>query len=123
VPYRSTITLQKIPLGRPAMLPLSRTVKARLRVDDHVVADFCRQHQIRRLALFGSVLQDSFRPDSDLDVLVEFEPGQVPGFGFITIQDQLSQLFGRSVDLHTPKSLSRYFRDRVLEQAQTLYAA
>ena len=82
---------------------------------------FCQRHHIRKLALFGSVLRDDFRPDSDVDVLVEFESGHVPGFAFFGMQDELSQLLGRRVDLNTPKFLSRYFRDRVLRQAIVQY--
>ena len=85
------------------------------------IAAFCRRHHIRKLALFGSVLRDDFRPDSDVDVLVEFEPGHVPGFAFFGMQEELSQLLGRRVDLNTPKFLSRYFRDRVLRQAVVQY--
>jgi len=66
------------------------------------IAGFCRKHHIRRLALFGSVLRDDFRPESDVDMLVEFESGATPGFGFIGIQDELSEILGRRVDLHTP---------------------
>ena len=85
------------------------------------IAAFCRRHGIRKLALFGSVLRSDFRPDSDVDVLVEFEPGMRIGWEFIDLQDELSVLFGRDVDLHTPNSLSRHFRDRVLQQAQVVY--
>ena len=84
---------------------------------------FCRRHHIRTLSLFGSVLDERFGPDSDVDVLVEFESGQVPGFAFFAMQDELSTLFARPVDLHTPRSLSRYFRDQVLADAQVQYAA
>jgi len=87
------------------------------------IADTCRRWHIRRLALFGSVLRDDYSPDSDIDVLVEFEPGHVPGFAFITIQDELTEIFGRQVDLHTPASLSKYFRADVLESARDLYDA
>ena len=86
------------------------------------IAELCRRHGIRRLALFGSVLRDDFGPDSDVDVLVEFEPGRTPGFGFIAIQDELSALLGREVDLNTPNDLSRYFRDEVVRGARVLYA-
>ena len=83
---------------------------------------FCRRHHIHRLALFGSVPRGEARLDSDLDVLVEFEPGHVPGLAFITIQDQLSALFGgRPVDLVTPKFLNPRIRDRVLAEAEVLY--
>ena len=87
------------------------------------LADMCKRHHIRRLALFGSVLRPGFRPDSDVDVLVEFAAGHTPGFGFFGIQEELSELIGRVVDLHTPGFLSPYFRDRVRAEAQVLYAA
>ena len=93
-------------------------------LDDRALAVFCQRHHVRWLALFGSALRpDDFRPDSDLDVLIDFEPGHVPGFGFIALQDELSALLGRCVDLHTPASLSRHFRDVVLREAEVLYAA
>ena len=84
---------------------------------------FCRRHHIRRLALFGSVLRDDFGPESDVDVLVEFEPGHVPGLAFFAMQDELSAMLGRKVDLNTPGFLSRYFRDEVLAEAETQYGA
>lgn len=87
------------------------------------IAKFCQANGIRRLALFGSVLRDDFGPDSDVDVLVEFLPGVRVGLAFIRIQDELSALLGRSVDLHTAGSLSRYFRDQVLKEMETLYVA
>lgn len=88
------------------------------------LADFCRRNHIRRLSLFGSVLRDDFRADSDIDVLVEFEPGHVPGLRFIRLQDELSALFGgRPVDLVTPKFLNHRIRDEVLRTAQVQYAA
>lgn len=77
------------------------------------LADFCRRNRIRRLALFGSILRDDFRPDSDIDVLVEFEPGHRVGFAFFALQDELSRILGHPVDLNTRKDLSRYFRDEV----------
>lgn len=87
------------------------------------IADFCRRCHIRRLSLFGSVLGDDFGPDSDVDVLVEFEPGHVPGYEFFTMEDELAGIIGRKVDLNTPAFLSRYFRDRVLAEAEVQYAA
>ncbi len=87
------------------------------------IAAFCRQNRIRRLALFGSILRDDFRPDSDVDVLVEFEPGTRVGLAFFGMQDELSELLGRKVDLNTPGFLSKYFRDEVLREARDLYAA
>ncbi len=73
--------------------------------------------------MFGSVLGSDFRPDSDVDILVEFEPGRVPGFAFAGLQDELSQMIGRTVDLHTPGSLSRHFREKVLREAQVHYGS
>jgi hypothetical protein len=88
------------------------------------IAEFCRRNHIRRLSLFGSILRDDFGPESDIDVLVEFEPGHVPGFRFIRLQDELSRLFGgRRVDLVTPKFLNRRIRDEVLNSAEVQYAA
>lgn len=87
------------------------------------IAEFCRRNHIRRLALFGSVLRDDFTPQSDIDVLVEFEPGKTPGFGFFRIQDELSALLGRKVDLNTAGFLSKYFKDQVLAEARDIYVA
>ena len=84
---------------------------------------FCMRHGIRRLALFGSVLRADFTPHSDVDVLVEFRRDRIPGLAFFSMQDELSQILGRTVDLHTPASLSRYFRDEVLSEAQDCYVA
>jgi len=86
------------------------------------IADFCKKHYIRRLAVFGSALRDDFRPDSDVDVLVEFQKGHVPGFAFFDMQDELSQILSREVQLHTPSFLSRYFRDKVMREAEVQYA-
>jgi predicted nucleotidyltransferase len=87
------------------------------------IAAFCRRHHIRWLALFGSVLTKHFRPDSDIDVLVEFEPGHTPGLAIIGIEDELSALFGgRKVDLVSRKYLNRWIRKRVLAEAEVLYA-
>ena len=85
------------------------------------IAGFCRRHHIRRLSVFGSALRDDFSADSDVDVLVEFEAGHEPGFAFFDMQDELSELLGRKVDLNTPNFLSRYFRDAVLEEAEAQY--
>ncbi|HET9209358.1 MAG TPA: nucleotidyltransferase family protein [Thermoanaerobaculia bacterium] len=88
------------------------------------LADFCRRNHIRKLSLFGSILRDDFGPQSDIDVLVEFEPGHVPGLRFVRLQDELSSLFGgRRVDLVTPKFLNRRIRDEVLRSAEVQYAA
>ena len=95
----------------------------RFNVTQERLEEFCRRHHIAKLSLFGSVLRDDFRPDSDIDVLVEFEPGHVPGFGIIAMQDELSQLTGRKVDLRTPGDISRYFREKVVREARVEYAA
>jgi predicted nucleotidyltransferase len=89
------------------------------------IAEFCRRHHIRRLAVFGSALRDDFRPDSDLDVLVEFEPGHTPGLiGLAGMELEFSGFVGgRKVDINTPLCLSRYFRDEVLAEAEPLYVA
>jgi hypothetical protein len=87
------------------------------------IAEFCRINHIRRLALFGSVLRDDFGPDSDVDVLVEFEPGQTPGLRFFGMEIELSEILGRKVDLNTPGFLSKYFRDEVLAEAEVQYDA
>ena len=87
------------------------------------IADFCRCNHIRQLSLFGSVLRDDFVPDSDVDMLVEFEPGHPIGFlGMAGLERQLSEMLGRKVDLRTPAELSRYFRDEVVRSAEVQYA-
>lgn len=93
------------------------------RLPHEAIEQFCRRHHIRRLAVFGSVLHGDARPDSDLDVLVEFDPGHVPGLAFFAMEQELSKLLGRKVDLNTPQFLSPYFRDHVMEEAEVQYAA
>ena len=94
-----------------------------IQVDSATIAEFCRRHHIRRLSFFGSVLRPDFGADSDIDVLVEFEPGHVPGFGFIRIQRELSGILGgRRVDVITPQFLNRRIRDDVLSSAELQYA-
>lgn len=100
----------------------SDLVAERFNVSKELLAEYCRRHFISKLALFGSVLRKDFRPDSDVDVLVEFEPEHIPGFGMVDVEKELSQLVGRKVDLHTPGDLSRYFRNRVVREAKTVYA-
>ena len=92
-------------------------------IDRVRLAEFCQRNGIRRLAVFGSALRDDFGPESDIDVLVEFEPGRTPGLAFFSMQDELARLFNRVVDLHTPASLSRYFRDQVLSEAEDQFVA
>jgi predicted nucleotidyltransferase len=96
--------------------------RVRIEIPRERIADFCRRHHIRWLALFGSVLRDDFRPDSDVDVLVEFEPDQrYTYFTLAQIEEDLSNLLGRKVDLHVRKSLHPFLRDKVLGQAEELY--
>jgi predicted nucleotidyltransferase len=102
-------------------LPDSRAVQ-NLSLPARGLDDFCRRNHIRRLALFGSVLRADFSAESDVDVLVEYQPGHIPGLAFIDHQEELSNLFGRRVDLNTPASLSRYFRDQVLREAEVIYS-
>ena len=92
-------------------------------VDRDRLAEFCRQNGVRRLAIFGSALRDDFSLESDVDVLIEFEPGRTPGLRFFGMQEELSGLFDRTVDLHTPASLSRHFRNQVLSEAEDQYVA
>ncbi|MCX6639684.1 MAG: nucleotidyltransferase family protein [bacterium] len=87
------------------------------------IAEICRRYHIRKLALFGSILTSDFNPGSDVDVLVEFEPDCTPGLAFFDIQDQLTEIIGRKVDLHTPGFLSKYFRQQVMDTAQVEYVA
>jgi uncharacterized protein len=93
--------------------------------DQAALGALCRRHHIRRLSLFGSTLKGTARPDSDIDLLVEFEPGKVPGYlGMARIESELSQLLGgRKVDLRTANELSRYFRDEVVGAAEVQYAS
>lgn len=97
----------------------------KLPIDDATLADFCARHGIRRLSLFGSVLKGLDRPDSDIDLLVEFEPDRIPGFMALAgMEIELTELLGgRKVDLRTAQELSRYFRDEVVRTAEVLYAA
>ena len=93
-------------------------------VDGLKIAEFCRRNGIRKLSLFGSILRDDFRPDSDIDVLVEFELGSRVGLFRLTgMEIELSEVLGHKVDLNTPGFLSPYFRDRVLTEARPQYVA
>ncbi|MGA2630441.1 MAG: nucleotidyltransferase family protein [Terriglobia bacterium] len=87
------------------------------------INEFCRRHHIRRLAVFGSVLRDDFRADSDVDVLVEFDPANVPGLAFFAMEDELSRILGRKVDLNTPRFLSPSVRAEALAEAEVHYVA
>ena len=86
------------------------------------IVEFCKRNHIRRLALFGSILQDEFHPDSDVDMLVEFETGQTPSlFKMAGLEIELTKLIGRKVDLRTPAELSRYFREEVISHSEVQY--
>ncbi len=88
------------------------------------IGDFCRRHYVSRLSVFGSVLRPDFGPESDIDLLVEFEPGHVPGLIRLAgMESELGTILGRKVDLLTPMSVSPYFRDRVLKDAVPLHDA
>ncbi len=92
-------------------------------IDRDRIAAFCRRNHIRRLSLFGSIVRDDFTPDSDVDVLVEFEPGHVVGFRIIEMEGELSRMFGgRRVDIVSEKYLNRRIRARVLDEAEVQYA-
>lgn len=94
---------------------------AKLMIPRDEVAALCRRRSIRRLSLFGSVIRDDFGPESDVDILVEFEDGSVPGFlGMAEIESELSRILGRKVDLRTAAELSRYFRQQVVDEAETV---
>ena len=97
---------------------------ARIKIDREQVTAFCRRHHVRKLSLFGSVLREDFRPESDVDVLVEFEPDYRIGFlGMAGMEIELSGILGRKVDLRTPAELSRYFREEVMASAEVAFAA
>jgi hypothetical protein len=96
----------------------------RIEIDRSRLSELCRRYGVRRLSFFGSVLRDDFRPESDVDVLIEFEPEANVGlFEFVDLQQELEEVLDRHVDLHTPASLSHFFREKVLESAEVAYAA
>lgn len=93
-----------------------------IHVSREQVAAFCQRHHIRKLALFGSVLRSDFRPDSDIDVMVEYEPSaRITYLDMANQEMELSRLFGRRVDLREPEELSRYFRQKVVDSAEVIY--
>jgi predicted nucleotidyltransferase len=98
-------------------------VRAKIDIPEDRLAEFCRRNRIKRLALFGSVLREDFTPQSDIDILVEFEPDARIGLRFFTLEQDLSEILGRKVDLNTPGFLSNYFRDEVLAEAEVYYDA
>jgi predicted nucleotidyltransferase len=97
--------------------------KKQIEIPQNKIEAFCRKHHIRKLSLFGSVLREDFGPESDVDVLVEFDPGQVVGLLRLAgMEIELSGILKRKVDLRTPAELSRYFRQQVLDSAEVQYA-
>ncbi|MBC8550299.1 MAG: nucleotidyltransferase family protein [Candidatus Brocadiales bacterium] len=97
--------------------------KVQIEVPQDLISEFCKRNNVRKLALFGSVLRGDFRENSDVDVLIEFEPGHGTGyFGLARMERELSSILGRKVDLRTPQELSRDFRDEVLSHAEIQHA-
>ena len=94
---------------------------SKITIPKNKLAEICRRHKIRRLSLFGSVLRDDFKSESDVDVLVEFKPGAQVGLEFFGMEHELSELLKHKVDLNTPGFISRYFRDEVLREAEVMY--
>lgn len=98
---------------------------AQIEIPADKIAAFCQRNRIRRMALFGSVLRDDFTPESDVDVLVDFEPGQTPGLEFITMQNELSKILGRRVDLYTFRGVENsrnwLLREEILNSAEVQY--
>jgi predicted nucleotidyltransferase len=96
----------------------------RIKLPNGRIAEFCKRHRIRRLSLFGSVLRGDFGPDSDIDVLVEFELGARVGLiSLAGLELELGEIIGRKVDLNTPGFLSKYYRDRIIKEAVVQYDA
>lgn len=97
--------------------------KVRIELPGEKIEEFCKRNHIRRLSIFGSVLRGDFRPDSDIDIIVEFDPTHMPGLIRLAgMEIELTEILGRKVDLRTPQDLSRYFRQDVLNSAEVQYA-
>jgi predicted nucleotidyltransferase len=95
---------------------------ANLNITPEQIAALCRKYHIRRLSLFGSVLREDFGPASDVDMLVEFQPGHTPGWEIVDVEQDFSRLFGgRKVDIVNPKYLNRYLKDQVIDSAVVQY--
>jgi predicted nucleotidyltransferase len=98
--------------------------RAQIRIPKDQIAEYCKRNQVRRLSLFGSVLREDFGPDSDVDVLVEFEPGTRIGLIRLSgLEIELGKIVGRKVDLNTPGFLSKYYRDEIITEADVQYDA
>ncbi|MDI6751706.1 MAG: nucleotidyltransferase family protein [bacterium] len=101
----------------------TRQDRTKINLSTQEIAEFCQKNNIRKLSVFGSVLRDDFGPESDVDVLVEFGPGEVVGFfRLASMELELSEILGHKVDLRTPAELSRYFRKEVINQSKVQYA-
>ena len=94
-----------------------------IKIPKQKLVAYCKKNHIKKLAFFGSFLRDDFRSESDIDILVEFERGHTPGFfDLVRMEEQLSRFFkGKEIDLRTPNDLSRYFREKVIRDAEVLY--
>jgi len=94
------------------------------KISQNELAEFCRKNHIKKLSVFGSAIRDQLGPDSDIDLLVEFEKDHTPGlFSIIRMEMELAEILGRKVDVRTAEDLSRYFRDEVVQNAQLQYQA
>jgi predicted nucleotidyltransferase len=97
--------------------------RAQIKIPKKKIEEFCKKHHIHKLSFFGSVLRDDFRSDSDVDVLVDFDPNHIPGLIRLAgMEFELSEILGRTVDIRTAQDLSRYFRQEVLHSAEVQYA-
>lgn len=95
-----------------------------IKLDEKKIEQFCKENGIKKLSFFGSVLTDEFNDNSDVDILVEFNEGAIPGFlGLARMERELSEIFGREVDIRTKEDLSKYFRDAVVKEAEVKYGA
>lgn len=98
--------------------------EARISIPKERIAEFCKRNRVRRLSLFGSVLREDFGPESDVDILVEFEPGTRVGLIRLSgLEIELGNIVGRKIDLNTPGFLSKYYRDQILAEADVQYDA
>ncbi len=99
------------------------TKRTHIEIPKEEIEGFCKRHHIRKLSLFGSALRDDFTPESDLDILVEFDPAHIPGLIRLAgMEIELTGLLGRKVDMRTAQDLSPYFREDVLSSAKVQYA-
>ncbi|MFW6159762.1 MAG: nucleotidyltransferase family protein [Acidobacteriota bacterium] len=98
-------------------------INKEITVQKDKIAEFCKKHHIKRLSIYGSALRDDFKPESDIDVLVDFEPEHIPSFfKLFEMEAELSDIFGgRKVEIRTPQDLSRYFRDKVMKESEHQY--